>query len=256
MADFRIAIAGKVFAVRSRFDSARDYCRQYLTEAEPDFSVTVEAADLAFEQAFLDEEARQEGFRLRKFTDPFLDRAAIQRKVAEALFDCGTLLIHGSAVALGGSGYLFTAKSGTGKSTHTRYWLEEFGNQAAIINDDKPFIRLDTPVPMICGAPWSGKHGLDSNMCVPLRGICILERGVENRIIPIPAAEALPMLLHQASPPLAAEKHTAFEAAVTRLASTVPLWKMECTKDTEAARIACSAMGGNESVCFQIQITL
>ena len=68
---------------------------------------------------------------------------------------------------------LFTAKSGTGKSTHTRYWLEAFGNRAAIINDDKPFIRLDTPAPMICGAPWSGKHGLDTNLSVPLAGICI-----------------------------------------------------------------------------------
>jgi hypothetical protein len=248
MAEFRIEIAGKVFAVRSRFDSARDYCKQYLTEAEADFSVDIAAEDLTFEQAFLDEEAREEGFRLRKFTDPFLDRAAIQRKVAEALCDCGTLLVHGSAVALDGKGYLFTAKSGTGKSTHTRYWLEAFGNRAAIINDDKPFIRLDTPAPMICGAPWSGKHGLDTNLSVPLAGICILERGEENRITAIAAQEALPMLLHQASPPLAAEKQPQFEAMVTQLTKAVPLWRMECTRNIEAARVAHDAMRGNEEV--------
>ena len=242
MADFSIEIAGKVFAVRSLFDSSRDYCRKYLTVAEADFSIGVAEPDLRFEQAFLDAEAREEGFRLRKFTDPFLDRAAIQRKVAEALFHCGTLLIHGSAVALEGKGYLFTAKSGTGKSTHTRNWLAAFEN-ATIINDDKPFIRLDAPTPTICGAPWSGKHGLDSNIAVPLAGICILERGEENRIIAISAEEALPMLLHQASPPLADEKQEAFEAMVIRLANSVPLWRMECTKDAQAARIAHAAMG-------------
>lgn len=243
MAEFRIEIAGQVFFVTSLFDSSRDYCREYLTEKAPDFSIAVTPADLAFEQAYLDEEAQQEGFRRRVFTGPFLDRAAIQRKVAERLFPLGTLLIHGSAVALGGKGYLFTAKSGTGKSTHTRYWLEEFGSQAAIINDDKPFIRMDEACPMLCGAPWSGKHGLHSNLTVPLAGICILERGEKDRIFPIRPEEALPMLLHQASPPLDAEKQPEFADLVERLANAVPLWRMECTKSPAAAHVARGAMG-------------
>ena len=243
MADFRIAIAGKVFAVRSRFDSARDYCRQYLTEAEPDFSVTVEAADLAFEQAFLDEEARQEGFRLRKFTDPFLDRAAIQRKVAEALFDCGTLLIHGSAVALGGSGYLFTAKSGTGKSTHTALWQQLLGSRSVMVNDDKPFLHITSQGVWVCGSPWSGKHGRDTNIRVPLTGICLLQRGRENRISPMEKALLLPILRHQSYQPQDCEKQEICNALLDSLVEQVPLWRMECTKDPQAAQVAYDAMG-------------
>ena len=242
MADFRIAIAGKVFAVRSRFDSARDYCRQYLTEAEPDFSVTIEAADLAFEQAFLDEEARQEGFRLRKFTDPFLDRAAIQRKVAEALFDCGTLLIHGSAVALGGSGYLFTAKSGTGKSTHTRLWCQLFGDRAVMVNDDKPFLTIREDGILASGSPWSGKHGLDTNITVPLQGICILERGEKDCIRPLNPEDAMDFLLWQSYCPLDPQKESRRLALVQSLAQSVPLWQMQCTKEITAAEIAYEAM--------------
>ena len=242
MADFRIEIAGAVFTVRSLFDSTKDYCRDYLTEKDPDFTLEVSGTDLVFEQQALDEEAREEGMKRRKFTDPFLERTAIQRKVAEALFDRQVLLIHGSAVAVDGAGYLFTAACGTGKSTHTRFWREVFGSRAVMVNDDKPFLRITESGVTMCGAPWSGKHGLHTNVAVPLQGICILERGAENRIKRILPEEALAMLLHQSHMPLAEEKAEAFRQLVSSLAETVPLWRMECTKDPSAASVAWQAM--------------
>ena len=130
MAQFRIKIAGKTAAVSSLFESTRDYCRAYLTETEAEFDVTVTPEDLAFEQAQLYAEALEEGMRVRKFTDPFLERAAIQRKVAACLFAFDTLLFHGSTVAVDGQAYLFTAPCHTGKSTHTRLWRELFGDRA------------------------------------------------------------------------------------------------------------------------------
>ena len=87
MAEFLMQIAGAVAKVTALFDSTPHYFRPYLTEAAPDFSVTVTEADLRFEQAELDREAVEEGFRFRVFTDPFLERAAIQRAFAEFLFD-------------------------------------------------------------------------------------------------------------------------------------------------------------------------
>ena len=242
MADFRIEIAGAVFTVRSLFDSTKDYCRDYLTEKDPDFTLEVSGTDLVFEQQALDEEAREEGMKRRKFTDPFLERTAIQRKVAEALFDRQVLLIHGSAVAVDGAGYLFTAACGTGKSTHTRFWRESFGSRAVMVNDDKPFLRITESGVTMYGAPWSGKHGLHTNVAVPLQGICILERGAENRIKRILPEEALAMLLHQSHMPLAEEKAEAFRQLVSSLAETVPLWRMECTKDPSAASVAWQAM--------------
>ena len=246
MAEFRIEIAGKVFAVTSLFESTRDYCRCYLTEKDADFSVAVSPEDLIREQQYLDEEAREEGMKRRKFTDPFLERTAIQRKVAEALLEEGVLLVHGSSIAVDGQGYLFTAKCGTGKSTHARYWREVFGNRAVTVNDDKPFLRITPAGVTMYGAPWSGKHGLDTNIAVPLKGICILERGGENRIFPLTAEEALPMLLHQSQPPLEEEKQAGFCALVTRLAASVSLWRMECTKDPQAALVSWEAMSGSK----------
>ena len=235
-------IAGQTAQIQSLFDSTPAYFRAYLTEKEPDFSITVRHSDLEFEQADALEEARREGFRPRVFTDPFLERAAIQRQFAEHLFDRDTLLFHGSTVAVDGKGYLFAAKSGTGKSTHTRLWREHFGNRAVMVNDDKPFLKIQPDGIWACGSPWSGKHGLDTNITVPLMGICILERGPKNRIRPMNAADAMPRLLHEGYCPLDPRKQDTFHALVTRLADAVPLWHMACNKEIEAAEIAFNAM--------------
>lgn len=242
MAQFRIKIAGKTAAVSSHFESTRDYCRAYLTEEMPDVTITVTPADLEFEQESLRQEALEEGFRIRKFTDPFLDRAAVQRKLAEYLFDQDTLLLHGSAVAVDGAGYLFTARSGTGKSTHTRLWRQVFEERAVMVNDDKPFLRLTEGEVLVCGAPWSGKHGLDANITVPLKGICLLQRGLENRIERIPPEEARAMLRHQCCPPLDPEKLPRCFGLVDVLMERVPLWRMDCNKEPQAAELAWAAM--------------
>ena len=235
-------IAGQVGEIHTLFDSTKDYCGRYLTNAPADFSYTVTREDIQAQQEALLEEAKQEGIRKRIFTDPFLERAAIQQAFAEHLFDQNTLLCHGSTVAMDGGAYLFTAKCGTGKSTHTRLWRQVFGDRAVMVNDDKPFLKLTESGVLACGAPWSGKHGLDTNITLPLRGICILERGQENKVWRIDAAEALPRLLHETYCPQDPGKADRFQALVEQLAQTVPLWRMACTKDPQAARVAYEAM--------------
>ena len=242
MPDFHIKIAGHVAAVSAMFESTRDYCRNYLTQAPPEFSVAICQEDLVFEQQALDLEAQQEGMRQRTFTEPFLERTSIQRKVAESLIDYNVLLLHGSAVAVDGRGYLFTAKCGTGKSTHTRLWRQVLGSRAVMVNDDKPFVRILPDGVTVCGSPWSGKHGLDTNIAVPLAGICVLRRGSENRIYRADTQEAQAILLQQIPYiPHSTGQETA-RFLVERLVSAVPLWQMECTKDPEAAQVCYQAM--------------
>ena len=242
MAQFLMNIAGRTGQVTTLFESTRDYCRKYLTEEMPSFSVTVTREDLVFEQEALRQEALEEGIRVRNFQDPFLERTAIQRKYAEVLFENHVLMTHGSTVAVDGRAYLFTARCGTGKSTHTRLWRQVFGSRAVMVNDDKPFLKLTEAGIFACGSPWSGKHGLDTNVTVPLQGICILERGKENRIEQISIAEALPMLLHESYCPLAPEKRVRFENLVKQLAEKTPLWRMYCNMDPAAAEVSHSAM--------------
>ena len=240
MAEFRIEIAGTVFAVTSLFESTKDYCKHYLTDAEPEYRIEVFREDLVFEQEQLDIEAREEGMKRRKFSDPFLERTAIQRKVADFLLLRDVVLFHGSGLALDGAGFLFTAACGTGKSTHARFWRETLG--AVAVNDDKPFLKISPTGVTMFGAPWSGKHGLDANMAVPLKGLCILHRGSENRIRKITPDEAIEELLHHGCAPTDSADAPKFRALIRQLAETVPLWRMECTKDPSAAATAREAM--------------
>ena len=242
MAEFTMTIAGYAARVQSLFESTPQYFRPYLTEDTPRFFFTVTEEDIAFERRFLYEEALEEGFRVRNFPDPFLERAAIQRKFAEVLFDLDILLLHGSTVAVDGSAYLFTARSGTGKSTHTRLWREVFGSRAVMVNDDKPFLKFTPEEILACGSPWSGKHGLDSNVSVPLKGICLLERGAENQITPLNQEDALAFLQKQCHIPADPGKLPRLLELLEELTRRVPLWRMTCTKDPQAALVAYSTM--------------
>ena len=242
MDSFVIEISGLCVCVQPMFASTRDYCRKYLSTCTPDCYVEVTEGDLIYEQQMLDMEAAEEGLRPRKFTGPFLERASIQRKVADILIARNTILVHGSTVAVDGDAYLFTAACGTGKSTHTRFWCETFGDRAVMVNDDKPFLQITPRGVTAFGSPWSGKHGLDSNIAVPLKGICILHRGFENTIRQITANDARAMLLHQSHAPDNAAMRTQVSALVEELMEKVPLWEMMCTKDPIAAKIAFDAM--------------
>ena len=242
MEAFCINIAGVTAQVQPLFMSTRDYCGRYLSDDAPEFFVEVLPEDLIYEQNMADIEADAEGLKRRRFTDPFLERSAIQRKIAMELIRRDVILLHGSTVAVDGQAYLFTAPCGTGKSTHTRLWRETFGQRAVMVNDDKTFIKVTDTGIFAFGSPWSGKHGLDSNICCPLRGICFLQRGPQNRIRPAVADARLGELLHQTMLPENADLAAVAEQLVTRLSKAVSLWEMECTREQAAALVAYEAM--------------
>lgn len=248
---FCMKIAGHIARVEAKFASTQAYFAPYLTQELPEFTISPTDADWEFEQAFSIEEALREGIRPRIYSNSHLERSAIQRAFAEYLFDRDILLLHGSTVAVDGKAYLFTAKCGTGKSTHTRLWREVFGARAVMVNDDKPFLHIADGLVTAYGSPWSGKHGLSSNISAPLQGICILERGTDNVIRPLSAAEAMPMLLHQSYAPTDPSKTPRLEALLGQLVAAVPLWHMDCNKDPQAARVAYHAM--SQIVMFHSQ---
>ena len=148
--------------------------------------------------------------------------------------------IHSSAVVLDGKAYLFTASSGTGKSTHTEKWIRLFG--AHYLNDDKPILRRVDGKWMAYGTPWSGKNDLSTNEGVPVGGIACLKRGEKNQIAPITPAAALPYLMGQTLYHLR-------EAAVEKklqllelLMKEIPIWELSCLPDDDAAYMSRAAM--------------
>jgi len=242
MDSFTMEIAGLVVCVHPLFQSTREYCRPYLTDKEPELYVHVSREDLDCEQLFLEKEAIEEGLKIRKFKEPFLERSVIQRRVADCLLSRSTLMLHGSTVAVDGKAYLFTAPCGTGKSTHTRLWRELFGERAVMVNDDKPFLRITSDNVLAYGSPWSGKHGLATNVCVPLVGICSLHRGKENLIHHTDSDSVRDLLMKQVHIPEADVLAQKVLELLDVLMEMVPLWEMHCNKEPAAAEMAYCAM--------------
>ena len=238
-------IAGLVVGVQPLFQSTRLYCNPYLTDKAPEFFVNVTEEDLVFQQMLLEQEAAEEGLKIRKFKGPFLERATIQRRVAGRLLSQNTLMLHGSTVSVDGKAYLFTAPCRIGKSTHTRLWRELFGQRAIMVNDDMPFLQITSDGVLAYGSPWSGKHGLATNICVPLQGICFLQRGSENIIERIAPADGIPSLHRQMHTPTDASLLQQSSLLTDRLAETVSLWQMHCNTQPEAAMVSYEAMRPN-----------
>ena len=189
-------------------------------------------------------EDRKEGIQPRNWSDTYLEELAVYRKIAERMPLYQTFLFHGSVVAVDGEGYLFTAKSGVGKSTHTKYWMEYFGDRAVMINDDKPLIRVAEGVATVYGTPYNGKHRRGSNLSVPLKAVCMLERAERNRIEPISKAAAFPQMVRQIYRPSEPEALSLTLMLLDRMTECVGLYRLECNMSTEAAKIAYRAMKG------------
>ncbi len=244
MIEFTMRVAGRVAAVSALFDSTRAYCADYLCEGPADFAVRITPQDIAFERSVKLHSDQQEGIASRPYPDAILEITAVQRKLAECLFAANTLLFHGSVVAVDGAAYLFTAKSGTGKSTHTRLWREVFGDRAVMVNDDKPFLRITPEGVLACGSPWNGKHRLGANVDVPLRAICVLTRGEVNEIQPLSAGDALSMLMQQSNRPLQPRLMPKYLELIDALTKQVAFYQLACNMDPQAARVAYEAMKG------------
>jgi len=162
------------------------------------------------------------------------------------LLDFGGLMLHSSAVVVDGKAYLFTADSGTGKSTHTKLWLEKFGDRAFILNDDKPALRLEEDGWFAYGTPWSGKHDISVNTRITVAGIACLERGEENSIEPFGGIMAIHAILKQVNRPKAAEYRQKLLDLMDKLITQIPIWKLKCNMTPEAAEVSYAAMSGKK----------
>lgn len=239
MTEFVIRIADCNVGVRAVFEETKTYCTEYLTDGEPAFTVETTMEDICRERQLSDRERELEGLPSVNHSDQVLETTAVYRKIVEKLIDHDVLLFHGSVVAVDGVAYMFTAVSGTGKSTHTKLWRKLFGARAVMINDDKPLFKITQTGILVCGTPWDGKHHLNTNCMVPLKAICVLKRGEENEIQPLSARQALPVLLQQSYRPGNMLKYMDLIDAVTK---DVKFYELHCNMEQEAAQVAYDGM--------------
>lgn len=148
-----------------------------------------------------------------------------------------TLMLHASAPMVDGRGYIFMAKSGTGKSTHSQMWMDNIPG-VELLNDDNPVVRIIDGVPMLFGTPWSGKTPCYKNQSVPLGGAVRITRAPYNKCTRLNVIEAYASLLPSCSSMKWNEAwNQAQHKTIEKVISTVASWNMECLPDAEAAKV-------------------
>lgn len=232
---FDMLVAGILIRVENRYPFVENQCRDfkiYHSEEEPDIVVKVT------DEGILQEQEMTNG----KFSKEYCESICVHRAISEQLYRFDAFVFHASVVSVDGEGYAFTAKSGVGKSTHTRYWIETFGERAYVVNGDKPIIRYKNGKFYACGTPWRGKENWGNKEMVPLHACSFLTRGTQNRISRIGEKEILLRLFHQVLMPNEEPMLSSFLKLIEGFVQEVPFYQLECTKDIEAAKIAYQGM--------------
>lgn len=222
------------FRIETLYASFERMCKDYICEAPVSADFEICSTQEAIEKER--ERAEKEGCSKRR--DGYLECLSILRAICGKILASDVFLIHGALIEYAGQGYLFIAKSGTGKTTHIRLWQQVFGaEKVCIVNGDKPLFRRIDGRFYGYGTPWCGKEHYNCNKRVPLCGIVCLHRDTSNRIVPISAEAAFPFLLSQImvtdSPDLARQ----MELAGDMLEKT-PCYDLYCNMAPEAARTA------------------
>lgn len=160
----------------------------------------------------------------------------------EKLLGFDGFMLHSSAVVVDSKAYLFTADSGTGKSTHTALWKELFGEKAVILNDDKPALRFNDGRWFAYGTPWSGKNDISANIKAEVAGIAVLHRAEENSIERFSGIDAISAVLKQVNKPKSEAARSKVLELLDKLILNVPIWNLNCNKQVDAARVSYEAM--------------
>ncbi len=233
----KIDIGGLAVGIDNKYEYTAKMAEDYLTDTEPLFTVGASEDEIAKERAV-------SGLG---YSDAYFEFIVAYRNIAEKLPEKDAFVFHGSVLSLGGKAYIFTAKSGVGKTTHTRLWLSEFADECHVLNGDKPVLLYKDGKFHAAGTPWRGKEQYGVHECAPLGGIVFLERGKENAAFPISLSDALTRLVNQVYKPKSRTAAVKTMLLMDKLLREVPLVRLECNMDPDAAHVARRALeNGNK----------
>lgn len=216
-------IAEMNIAVKAKYEETYRYMSDFVTDSS-DYELYIEPTDeMIRHEAELGEAIHGDA------GSPYICEAvAILRVICDHIINKGGFFLHCSCLRYHGEAIIFTAPSGTGKSTHAALWRRYFGDEVEMINDDKPLVREKDGQFFIYGTPWNGKHGLGNNISAPIRAVVFLAQAPENHIKKLTAFEAVGLLLQQTVLPTDRAHMSTLLDMMGRLLETVPMYKLWC----------------------------
>lgn len=159
------------------------------------------------------------------------------------LIDNDAMILHSSVIACAGRGIVFTAPSGTGKSTQAELWHKYRG--ADILNGDRTILRRQNNHYYGWGSPYAGSSNIFKNESVPLAAIVVLRQAPANSIHRLNMREACLYLLSEMSisgwNKNVVERQTDW---MIHLLETIPVYRLDCLPDQSAVDLLSATLGG------------
>ena len=227
MITFKIKIANKVLEINAFNETTKKYCRHFLSEEKPNYVITMSEEDLRNESSnsndghvYVSEEI-----------------SALYRKIADLLVKDNIIVFHGSSFMVNDKGFIVTARSGVGKSTHSKLLEQYIGEDFKYINDDKPLLEINDEVTVFSN-PWNGKERRGNNVSAPLKAILFLNRNEEPNFRKIINKQEIYIkLLSQTYLPKEKASREKALKLVDKLLRNVNFYEINVNTDIESAKM-------------------
>lgn len=224
-----VMLADKKFILLLHSEQGAEYFRDFVTDSPEDAAeIRVTKEEIAAVAP-----AYPEGT-----TPDEIEVSEMESKVSDVLLDTGCCMFHSLAFLWRDRAWLFTAPSGTGKSTQYFLWKRQFGSELRVINGDKPFLSVRGEKPEILPSPWKGKEKIANNIRAELGGIILLRQSRENRIRRLSCAEAAAPVFRQFM--FSADSSESIEKVCRieeKTLESVPVFLLDNKGDNESAKI-------------------
>ncbi len=232
-------IAGLRIDIRNSYPFTDKFCAEYLSADQSS------PADLV--AAVTEEEMSKEREVSPGFSEGYIENICLYRSICMQIPKRNRMLMHCSVLEYDGMGYAFLGKSGTGKSTHTKLWLQHL-TPTRVINGDKPILEYKNGEFIAYGTPWMGKERWGTNAAVPLKGLCFLQQAKVNEITRLSPAEVASRLFLQILLPNEEENASATLELADKMVTQVPAYLLKCDISEEAVKTSFEKMTG---LCYE-----
>lgn len=150
-------------------------------------------------------------------------RNSLAMQITEYLVGKNILRIHASCINYNDNAIMFLAPSGTGKSTHASLW-KKYAN-AEYINDDQPFLNMDTL--QVYGFCVAGKHNRFSNGSAKLNSLVFISQSKQNKITKLTKLQAVKYLYKQMVQYISLQDRQK-QLECMDILSNLPVYLLEC----------------------------
>lgn len=226
MFEFTVNFADLVIGAKTIFDFSYNFCKDYLTDEKPIFSV-------ATNNAMIDKEIEISPYNPSR---PYAESICLYREIAEKLPLYDRCVFHGASIEYEGNGYIFTAVSGTGKTTHIKLWQKFLGEEnVKIVNGDKPIIHITDEGSTVYATPYAGKENYQNHSSAPLKAICVIRRGEQNKIVKATPSDVLTEVIKQVYRPLNTDSAIKTLELLDRILK-LPIYILYCNISEQAVK--------------------